>query len=270
MINIFALFFLALVNTTIYMVEQLQIVSDLHLEFYKGKKYPLIEQHAPYIALLGDIGKPFDQNYKELLTSLSAAYKKVFVLAGNHELYGNSKGKRTADHILQQIQETCSSFPNVYFLNRTSYEISETTTLLGCTLWSPVQARVIPSLNDFNCIYTDCRQKLSWEDYLEWHKRDLQWLEEQIKELKPEKQVIVLTHHGPLPEMGGKYQGNNLSTGFVSDLRHLFKEPVVCWCSGHVHSNVDISVNGIRSVSNALGYRGENTGFRADVCINFQ
>lgn len=69
--------------------------------------------------------------------------------------------------------------------------------------------------------------------------------------------------------MGGKYAGNKQASGFVCDLTDLFAAPVAAFASGHVHSNVDFMLNGVRSVSNALGYTGEHTGYRGDTVLHF-
>eukprot|EP00002_Diphylleia_rotans_P007108 TRINITY_DN1659_c0_g1_i6.p1 TRINITY_DN1659_c0_g1~~TRINITY_DN1659_c0_g1_i6.p1 ORF type:complete len:329 (-),score=57.39 TRINITY_DN1659_c0_g1_i6:960-1946(-) len=70
---------------------QIQIVSDLHLEFYSARGVDfseLIQPACPYVALLGDITviektmKIFD----EFLKYISPKFKKIFVLAGNHEV----------------------------------------------------------------------------------------------------------------------------------------------------------------------------------------
>lgn len=58
-----------------------------------------------------------------------------------------------------------------------------------------------------------------------------------------------------------------MSSAFATPLERLLCPPVKCWASGHVHSNVDIEINGIRSVSNCRGYPAEDAGYREDVVI---
>ncbi len=67
--------------------------------------------------------------------------------------------------------------------------------------------------------------------------------------------------------LAGRFMGSPLNPGFVTNLEHLFAPPVMAFASGHVHSNVDTEINGIRTVSNARGYQGETTGYKESVII---
>ena len=75
---------------------RLQIVSDIHLEFY-SQNFPVIEKHAGNVALLGDIGKPFTYVYERFLFQQSETFDHVFVILGNHEYYNANK---TMDKII--------------------------------------------------------------------------------------------------------------------------------------------------------------------------
>lgn len=245
--------------------RKLQIVSDVHLEFRRKNELPVIVPCADYLALLGDIGKPLTDAYRQFLTAQSAQFKEVFVLMGNHEFYNASK---SVDAILQAAQEACAGLPNVHLLERDTFSIHDVT-ILGCTLWSNISMEDATMLNDFQKIHSGVttgegwthRRKLAPEMYLQWHRRDLEWIQKTLESIKEDGgQAIVLTHHGPLPAMSGDFVGCEGTSAFVNDLSHLFKAPIIAWASGHVHSNVDIHINGIRSVSNAMGYPEEDSG----------
>jgi predicted MPP superfamily phosphohydrolase len=247
-------------------MTKLQIISDIHLEQYTKKSLPIIEQHAPYVALLGDIGDPFTNIYQDFLELMGQQYEKVILLTGNHEYY-TTDPSRTVNVIDKKIQSICDALENVVFLNNSDTTIGDTL-LLGCTLWSAVENHVVPYMNDFKYIRTQPNRTVTATDINNWYAVDVEWLETQIKIAKSKNQkTVILTHHGPLPIMSGKYINSPLSSAFVSNLKHLFVEPVVAWCSGHVHSNVDTEVNGIRSVSNAMGYPRESTGYKTDLTI---
>lgn len=247
-------------------MKSIQVESDLHLEFYTKGKLPAVEQAASYLALAGDIGYPFSAEYKEFIKQMSEKFDKVFVLTGNHEFYASQK---TVLQIIDQIQVVCNSFTNVFFLNRDTYDLSEHTRLIGCTLWSPIEDHV--SLNDFYKIHTQRNRKLTAAEYRKWNKMDVEYVVAEVNRAKADgKEVIVMTHHGPLSVMGGKYEGNRLSSGFVNQLDYLCADPIKAWISGHVHSNVDTEVNGVRSVSNARGYPGEKTGYKPQVTVQFR
>ena len=105
---------------------KIQYVSDTHMEM--SKKIPCIEKHADYLALCGDIGDPYDQQYHNFLANMACTYNKVFVLSGNHEYYHHS-----IEETDLQIQNVCNSFPNVSYLNCTTDYI-DGLKIAGCTL----------------------------------------------------------------------------------------------------------------------------------------
>jgi len=53
----------------------------------------------------------------------------------------------------------------------------------------------------------------------------------------------------------------------------MMNKPIVCWCFGHTHYSSDQIINGVRLVSNQLGYLMVNekeTGFRSDLIIELE
>ena len=250
--------------------QGIQIVSDTHLEFRAKTNAPIIQRHAPNLALLGDIGKPFSQSYEAFIGEQARTFDNVFVVMGNHEYYNHV---HTQDVILEKARQVCSQWGNVHHLERETVDLTEQTTILGCTLWSPLNALSSTFLNDMNMIrikdVEGKKRTLDITTYLSWHFRDVQWLALELKRTAERgRKAIVLTHHGPCLDMSGKFKGNKFNSAFVSDLKHLFVPPTTAFASGHVHSNVDVNINGIRSVSNALGYPGEDTGYKDDVIVD--
>jgi hypothetical protein len=244
----------------------MQIASDIHLEFC-GKTIPHIDRHADFLALLGDIGNPFHKNYAEFLHEQSMTFEKVFVLAGNHELYN----EQTVCQVKEQIRNVVSALDNVFFLDQTVHDLDEyNIRLLGATLWSPIDAYSSAVMNDFRYIHVGEKELLSREMYLQWHTSDVIFLNDELEKAREDgKRVLVLTHHGPSKVMNGIYEYCLLVSAFTGNLEHLFQEPLIGWASGHVHSNVDVDINGIRCVSNALGYPGERSGYKENVVIHF-
>ena len=244
--------------------RKLQIVSDLHLEFRRSSP-PRITKYGNDLALLGDIGHPFAESYRQFLSDQAKIFDNVFVLLGNHEYYSTEK---TVDQIRQQAQNVCDEHDNVHLLDRSTFDITEHTRLIGTTLWSDIDYKSAARMSDFKMIR--CKDApLTREQYVHWHHRDVSWLEKALITCREdEKRAVVLTHHGPCLAMAGKYHGSMMNSGFVTDLTRLFQSPAIAYASGHVHSNCDTTVNGIRSVSNALGYPGEATGYKDDVVID--
>lgn len=251
----------------------MQLVSDIHLE--RLTSVPVLDVYAPAVALLGDIGNPFHWSYSVFLAQCSRDFEKVFVLTGNHEYY---QLHYTIDETDDQVCRICLSFPNVVFLQCTSTPLNDQVEILGCTLWSKIELHASRVLNDFKTIHIQrSRRELSlmtYTDYLELHKQHTSWLNEAILSCKQNgKRCIILTHHGPMLQCSGKYvkqhtDPNSIHSGFVSDLKYLLQPHVIACCSGHVHSNVDLMIQGVRIVSNCIGYEEEDdVGFRPDLVV---
>lgn len=169
----------------------LQICSDLHLEFYKQLwdadeldqksetparvSYPVqisaeleaaaeaqfaqfiqvpeepLDTNPRYLALLGDIGNPALKAYPHFLRWCGRRFTQVFVVSGNHEAYG-----KFFDETKELIQEACrEAGDNVSFCDRSSFRIGGVR-VLGTTLWSRVDpanfAEVRRDLSDYKMI----------------------------------------------------------------------------------------------------------------------
>lgn len=71
---------------------QIQIISDLHLEIERPNAQLYIYEFpvcAPNLALLGDIGWTRDERLFQWLEVQLSRFKRVFMVAGNHEPYAS-------------------------------------------------------------------------------------------------------------------------------------------------------------------------------------
>src|ERR1700712_3903432 len=123
-------------------MSSIQILSDLHLETLKSYDVFEITPAAPYLALLGDIGCVNDLGYFEFLEKQLPKFKIVFVLLGNHEPYYSSweLAKQKLRDIEKELWEknTDGKLGKLVFMDQTRYDLSPTTTILGCTLFSNI------------------------------------------------------------------------------------------------------------------------------------
>lgn len=244
---------------------KLQIVSDIHLEFPKTyENLPPIEPIAPYLALLGDIGYPSQPIYKKFLLECAKKFKKVFVLAGNHEYY-NAEYYSTN----QQIKNICDSHNNLIFLEKTSWVCpEEQVRICGTTLWSYIpeqlEKQAMLAMNDYHvCKIKDVNgiRNFTTKDTVKWFNESLNWIKSELKQAEQLNQtVVMLTHHAPLVSGTShpRYDGNWLNCAFATNLDDLFGKPIHTWAFGHTHYNSDRVIKGTRLVSNQIGYIREN------------
>ena len=246
---------------------QIQLLSDLHLEF--RSEFPDIEPAAPYLALLGDIGyaRADGEGAKlsAFLRATSPKFERIFLLKGNHELYGTSRGQAVA-----WLRNLEIEIPNVTFLDRDYVDV-ETSRILGCTLWSRIPKSLRKSawslMSDFDEIndlrvedrtagdqnaaeVLNRRVQGECDAYDAWYCEDVDWLNAELERARVDVErglissVVILTHHAPLVKedavceksrtLGAHLvgcEGTNLYNAMLDK-----PDPVVkAWCYGHTH-----------------------------------
>ena len=270
------------------MMRVMRYVSDLHLElranFEVNELKPLwtFEPNINteyYLALVGDIGNPFQRNLRPFLEQVSSRYKQVFYIPGNHEYYNvHVKTDRSKDDFEKELIKMCGELPNVSFLNNSTYQLPGIK-IIGTTLWSHIpeaKSRYYThAINDYNLIKKNHEGKLvriSTGDTNRWNAEAIAFLEKEIGE----EPCIVLTHHAPLfnnPDLDQYLAHPQYTTGmnnyaFHNDLLHLIKSPIIAWLYGHTHHTSNFNVNGVYIGTNQLGYSHESCDFNPLAFIN--
>ena len=253
---------------------KIQFTSDNHLEFYKDKKIDILDfitPCAPYLAILGDLGYPTLDNFKDFLSQTSKIYDKVFYLKGNHEFYQcNIQPIMTCDEINDKIQEICKSFDNVYYMDNTEHLLTDNIIILGSTLWSNIpqhqQSKIKQVINDYKYIFIKekhYKTNISPKYTSDLHLYNVKWLENMLEKYK-NKKVIILSHHLPTFELiAPEYKDSNSNCAFASNLDYLMKQNsnIKFWLCGHTHSNVETKINECECITNPFGYPNENNKY---------
>eukprot|EP00980_Cylindrotheca_fusiformis_P010866 scaffold2466_cov120-Cylindrotheca_fusiformis.AAC.2 len=245
---------------------RIQVVSDLHIEFYGDEMPPqtIIEPKAPILALLGDVGYACTEQLRQFLLAQSDRFEQVLFLAGNHEYYnhGTTYSMTEQNECLQSIS---AERENLHLMEKDRMIFNDVV-VLGTTLWSEIPDERVQAaeahLNDYHKSYNhapgETPRLLTAAETREMHRESLAWLESQLEDAKNRNQkVLVLTHHTPL--LSGtsdpKYDGNELTSCFSTDLSYLLTSPVEAWACGHTHYNFDLQHCGVRVFSNQRGYK---------------
>ena len=256
------------------------VLSDIHLEMDRHgtnterldiKHY--FDDAADILFLLGDIGNVYDEErYWTFVTSCSRAYKKVFVILGNHELYGTSP-----ENAAKKLREQCKAYENVVFLNRDTYDLDLDGTesdirVAGTTLWSRVEDE---QLRDVRCFIADHRTILGWsvEENNYAHEQSVKWLRKEADRAREDgKKLVVISHHAPILNSCPKHRGSPLSSAFETDLTGLIRANphIVVWMHGHTHHSYRTTVGETLVVSNQYGYDGEATSFDRSLVVELQ
>jgi predicted phosphodiesterase len=262
-----------------------QLCSDIHLEFYGNKIQTLLSKFpvtGDYLLLAGDIGYPQKSYYRDFLQFISPKYKKVFLVAGNHEYYQQWAGWKPSSisMIQSKLSELVAEFSNIHYLDNSYIDISDTNhsgeqtqiRVLGTTLWFRPENDE-KAISDYHTIYID-HEGYSipiTNDYIEaeWN-RARTFIRENVD---PTKKNIVMTHHLPTyqlvrPEyLIDRYK--NINSYFASNCEDLIQPPITTWVCGHSHGFSEKVVNGVPCVVNAFGYPKEAERLQTDMGYSF-
>lgn len=277
---------------------RLQVMSDLHLE--TPRMLPMytsfhIDPACPYLALLGDIGSAHDARLLNFIEAQLAQFEIVFYVLGNHEPYqpedpaGRIVAREDTVATMERFEADVSarevdegaSLGRFVFLNRRRYDLDESVTILGCTLFSEILEEQKRTVSLF---VSDFSNFPNWtvSDHNDAHRADLAWLNEQVASIsrdEPHRVVAVLTHYSPTvhseandPEHAEDERG--VQSAFVTDLSGevCWTSPAVkLWAFGHTHYNCDFVDGEKMVVANQRGYgRDERYNFYADKVVELE
>jgi predicted phosphodiesterase len=240
------------------MIRKIQYVSDIHLELLfknsiKTINY-LLQPKADILVLAGDIGNPFLTSYKNFLENISLKFKKTFIIAGNHEYYGND-----IIETKKQINLITNDIENVSFLDNT-YEDYNNYRFVGTTLWTNINKPAF-LINDTKMI-----KNFDIPKYNQLHLEATDFLQKTFQECKNDNiEAIVITHHLPFYELTHpNYQNSfyvNYRQWFNANLDGLIienKDSIAAWVYGHTHSESVQKHYDINFYCNPVGYMNEN------------
>lgn len=238
---------------------KIQYCSDLHIEFPENKKFlksnPL-KAGGDILVLAGDI-VPFVvmDNHNDFFDYISDNFKYTYWVPGNHEYYYYDITQK-----IGPINEKIRS--NVFLVNNTFVQHDDIKFIFS-TLWTKIgpanQWTIQRSMSDFQVIKHK-EDLFTPSHYNQLHKDSIQFVEEELNKVGPEK-IIVVSHHVPTllnyPEI---YKGDILNQAFAVELYDLIeKSKIDYWIFGHHHQNIDnFSIDKTRLVTNQLGYLSDN------------
>ncbi len=245
---------------------KIRLLSDLHLEF---QSIHLDSAGEDLIILAGDIGIYTDgvTFAKKLATQLNVA---VLILAGNHELYGNSWEETLVDCAAAADHTDKVVKGEVTFLEDAAVEYMGVR-FIGATLWTDMKLYgddplvpyiVSKELNDYYQIYSGDGDALTTDQTMYRHGVSREFITNTLRQ-PFDGPTVVVTHHAPSwLSVHERYRTDKVSAGFASRLEDLMLdyEPVL-WCHGHCHHAADYQIGNTRIVTNPRGYPGEGTGF---------
>lgn len=266
----------------------IQIVSDLHLEFRGLNFKTLIKPSADILFLLGDICVLGTQNdwalYQEFIKYISPKFKYIFHVPGNHEYYTSNRNitkENTVPGIDFKLKKFSKSVSNLFILNNNTTRLNidkKTYVFIGSTLWTYIEPKhrkyIQNKMNDYAMIWVPNEKSKNifsrspWKPYRHYtvddmtklHIKAVRYISKELKNIKPDEIAILLTHHKPIRTKPTK---DIITHAYETDLTNLIiKPPLSVACHGHTHEAMDIHVNGVHILSNPKGYIHERTNYK--------
>ena len=236
----------------------IQLLSDLHLEFYPddGKRFVegLDPTHVDVLVLAGDISLVSGNRLRRALEWFCAKYPQVVFILGNHEFY-----RHGVDGVLEATAEIAEALPNLHWLENSTVEI-DGQRFVGSSLWFPdlpdgQNHSYARSLNDFRMI-------LGFREWVYGRNTESQkFLEDTVQ-----AGDVVVTHHIPTVEgVHPKWLSDVSGFGrfFLCQLpKEVLGRPRL-WFYGHTHDSIAFEVGNCQFRCNPFGYymREENPEF---------
>ena len=237
-----------------------QYISDIHLEFFHIEKVRSIGRNihpvCDILVLAGDIGIPthLNNHYQIFLETIAPKFKKIFIIAGNHEFYCST----IMINVKKNIENICSNFSNITFLDNSTIDF-EGYRWIGTTLWTKVDENPRKIINDMNYI-SDFKPV----DYNREHQISCDFLEKAISESS--LPCVIITHHLPITELiHPKFLVDedawDLNQWFATRLENMvekYSSKIKAWFYGHTHEYSIQKHYGVKFLCNPMGYSGEN------------
>jgi Icc-related predicted phosphoesterase len=248
---------------------RIQLVSDIHLEFYPAKDFALANAGADILVLAGDIGcaREFEK-YETFFRRVSDAFPHVLLVIGNHEHYQHIFGQ-TANIIAHHLDSW--ALANVHLLD-VHHEPAfwyQGVALWGSTLWTDcnhgdreTRHTLARSLNDFRLIRYGEHDHMLPTNAIQQFEGTCEALGTFLKTKSP-RQVVVVTHHAPsFRSVDPRYaHDTQMNGGFASNLDSFIEShpEIALWMHGHMHASADYTLGATRVVCNPAGYPIQGT-----------
>jgi predicted phosphodiesterase len=245
---------------------KIQILSDLHVEFYGTTSIPRRVDGTDLVIVAGDTC----QGLVKAVEALRHAFPDVEVVtvAGNHEYYG------TELPIELEAGRVRAKQLGVHLLENDSVTIGPAR-VLGCTLWTDyclfgakLREAAMRSASDGMMDHKRIRwRKNPWarfrpQEAALLHARSRLFLETALSEHHDGPTIAVAHHAVTLDAVAPRFQRSLLSAAYASELLPLVDrhEPSI-FVTGHTHFSMYLRRGRTRLVSNPRGYPGENRSF---------
>lgn len=243
---------------------RLQFCSDLHLNSHPvGVGYEfetILEPNAKALVICGDLGDPETMLVRDFFAWAHNRWESIFWIPGFQEIGEAWSSIAAYQERIAFLKKLVEPYPTIYVCVRERFFTEDGMLLLATPFWTRIPDKEVhqsmPTLN-------------------EQHLADFEWLRREI--FVSQLPVVVATYMPPSYQMMDPFHKMPLHKVFwAADTEILLRPPVVGWITGYIHKALIMDRawqeptgedKHIAVVSNARGYQGEETGYRADAVL---
>lgn len=248
---------------------KIQLMSDLHLEFYRydgqsenAKKvmpvddlYELfdLKPEVEVLVLAGDIVNAESASQQLLVDLLDLVKIPVVYIAGNHEYYEGN-----VYNVIENLRTALKGSPHVEFLDDETTVIGDTL-FVGATLYTHivnpiVQQQVSYCMNDF---YRAKGLDIGWWNNKHFYGDKAITGGLNLARLHGIKKTVVVSHMSPsYKSCSEMFRGEAANAAYHNEYDEFLLDDMGpdLWVHGHVHTNFDYTIGKTRVVCNPRGY----------------
>lgn len=234
---------------------RIQVLSDIHLE--EKTEIPTIVPTSETLFLAGDIGVLGHELYETFINYCSNNWDTVFYVLGNHELYSTTK---SIDELIDDYKDFFGKFHNIVLLDSSKCQYGGYQ-IIGCTFWGNFKGdkHISGSPKKIHVRENGDLVSIGGDRLTMMNVASQQWILENIHPVLP---TIILTHfpltleNDKVRQVKYRDEDQNVLHEYGADMSLTTTNQVVC-ISGHTHFSHDFNKNGVRYISNQLGYNHE-------------
>ena len=227
---------------------KIQLISDVHFEFFEDPKLFNNDHNADVLIIAGDLAVGFDAVWSAL-KRFGDIYPQVIYTSGNHEYYKQDM------YQFNQYLNRFSKGTNIIYLNPGMIKIKDVT-FIGATLWTNFRKDRIAkmacarNISDFRLIRgfdTDACDLL--------HTEHAKYIFDAYAAVEGKK--VIVTHFLPAVEcIAPEFRGTDLlNYYFANDYGdQIAGMKDTTWLFGHTHSVMDFMLGDTRMIANPYGY----------------
>jgi predicted phosphodiesterase len=250
---------------------KIQLVSDLHIEFWKGRvdwRDVIDHTTADVLVVAGDlhVGRT---NCAHYLNQFAERYEHVVYVPGNHEFYAGLR--------LDEFDDIRAKlYDNVHLLNPGIVTIGGVLFIGGSLFTNFDEDGLAMSAAEYGIADFRRIPDVTPQEYVNRNDHEVDFIQQRYNMFPATKKVIV-THWLPAMEcvherwkkdpgtnILNKYFANNLGS-WISNLSNT------TWMFGHTHDSVDMMIGDTRMLCNPFGYinsHDQNKNYNAGLVID--